>query len=76
MKVVQRAEKDMFRFTCNKCGCTLEANGNEFEFVKKGHLRCTCTSCKEQIIVKESKIKNVPFYKEIKPNVKSEKEKA
>lgn len=69
MKVVQRSEKDTFRFVCKKCGCTLEANGNELEFVKEGRLRCTCAHCGESIVIKERKITIVPVYEEIEPNV-------
>ncbi len=76
MKVVKRAEKDLFMFVCKECGSILLAKGNEFEFVKKGHLRCTCASCKADIIVKERQIYNIADYEEIEPNINSEKVKA
>ncbi len=73
MKIVERANYNMYRFTCNACKNTLEATGKEFEFFKPGRLICTCCACGERVMVKERSITIVPVYQEVK-NKKQSKE--
>lgn len=62
MKIIERTNRNAYRFTCPECDALLEATGKEFEFLRKGHLGCTCASCGEEIDVKERNIEIVPVY--------------
>lgn len=62
MKIVERSNQNEFVFKCPECGATLIARGHEFTFVSKGVLGCTCIGCKEDVLVKERKIKILPVY--------------
>ena len=64
MKVVVRSDYDVFRFDCDKCMVTLEARGNEFEFVRPGRLKFTCPRCGRTSIIKERSIEIIPAYHE------------
>ena len=66
MKIVEKSNQNEFVITCPVCGATLIAKGNEFTFVSKGVLSCTCAGCEEDILIKERKIKVLPVYVSIK----------
>lgn len=62
MKIIEKTNRNVYHFTCPNCGELLEANGKEFEFLRKGVLGCTCIACKEPVEIKERKIEVVPVY--------------
>lgn len=62
MKIVEKSNRNEFVFKCPECGATLIARGHELEFVSKGVLGCTCIGCKEDVLIKERKIKVLPVY--------------
>ena len=72
MKVVKKTETNTYRFNCKYCGCTLEAHGGEFEFVKPGVLKYQCLVCNEQRRIKEKAITIIENYEPSKnPKEKS-----
>ena len=62
MKVVKKTGTNTYRFNCKYCGCTLEARGDEFEFVKPKILGYHCPVCNEQRRIKERSITIIENY--------------
>lgn len=75
MKIVERSDKNKFRFTCKHCGKTLEANEGELQFSDKGVLKYTCPGCKgKQRTIKERKVTVIPVYTEAKNTKQDQKQ--